>query len=64
LRLRGARLASEEDVARVIYGAATDGTTRLRYVATQDIEPLVKARREESEEGYIRLMRSRFGFNA
>jgi NAD(P)-dependent dehydrogenase (short-subunit alcohol dehydrogenase family) len=63
-RLRGARLATEEDVARVIYGAATDGTTRLRYVATQDIEPLVKARREESEEAYIGLMRSRFGFNA
>jgi NAD(P)-dependent dehydrogenase (short-subunit alcohol dehydrogenase family) len=58
--LRGERLATEEDVAKVIYEAATDGTNRLRYVATKDIEPLVKARRETSELDYIALMRSRF----
>jgi NAD(P)-dependent dehydrogenase (short-subunit alcohol dehydrogenase family) len=63
-RLRGARLATEGDVARVIYNAATDGTNRLRYVATEDIKPLVEARRETSEEEYIGLMRSRFGFKA
>jgi NAD(P)-dependent dehydrogenase (short-subunit alcohol dehydrogenase family) len=62
--LRGARLATEEDVARVIYGAATDGATQLRYVATEDIKPLVKARRESSEEEYIGLMRTRFGLKA
>jgi NAD(P)-dependent dehydrogenase (short-subunit alcohol dehydrogenase family) len=62
--LRGARLATEEDVARVIYEAATDGTDRLRYVATEDIKPLVKARRETSEEEYIALMRARFGRKA
>lgn len=60
--LRAARLASEEDVAKVIFEAATDGTNRLRYVATPDITPLVKARRETSEEEYIALMRSRFAF--
>jgi NAD(P)-dependent dehydrogenase (short-subunit alcohol dehydrogenase family) len=59
--LRAARLATEEDVARVIYEAATDGTAQLRYVATEDIQPLVKARRETSEAEYIGLMRSRFG---
>jgi hypothetical protein len=53
-------LATEQDVAEVIYAAATDGTPRLRYVATDDIKPLVKARRETSEEAYIDLMRSRF----
>jgi NAD(P)-dependent dehydrogenase (short-subunit alcohol dehydrogenase family) len=58
--LRGARLATEEGVAQVIYDAATDGTSQLRYVATEDIKPLVKARRETSEEEYIALMRSRF----
>ena len=63
-RLRGARLATEEDVARVMYEAATDGTARLRYVATEDIKPLVRARREASEEEYIGLMRSRFGVKA
>jgi NAD(P)-dependent dehydrogenase (short-subunit alcohol dehydrogenase family) len=58
--LRAARLATEEDVAQVIYQAATDGTDRLRYIATEDIKPLIKARRESSEEDYIALMRARF----
>jgi NAD(P)-dependent dehydrogenase (short-subunit alcohol dehydrogenase family) len=62
--LRAARLATEEDVANVMFNAATDGTNRLRYVATEDIEPLVKARRETSEEEYIAGMRSRFGRNS
>lgn len=58
--LRAARLATEEDVARVIFEAATDGENQLRYVATADIAPLVKARRETSEQEYIAFMRSRF----
>jgi NAD(P)-dependent dehydrogenase (short-subunit alcohol dehydrogenase family) len=58
--LRAARLASSEDVAQVIFEAATDGTDRLRYLATKDIEPLVKMRRETSEEAYTAFMRSRF----
>ena len=45
--------ATEEEVARVIFGAATDGTHRLRYVATKDIAPLVQARRETSEENLL-----------
>ena len=59
--LRASRLATEEGVAQVIYDAATDGTDRLRYVATEDIKPLVNARRETSEEAYVALMRARFG---
>lgn len=58
--LRAQRLSSSDDVASVILHAATDGTERLRYVATPDIEPLVRARRETSEESYLNLMRSRF----
>jgi NAD(P)-dependent dehydrogenase (short-subunit alcohol dehydrogenase family) len=58
--LRASRRATEEDVAKVIYDAATDGKDRLRYVATEDIQPLVKARRETSEEEYMAFMRSRF----
>src|SRR6266404_1853249 len=59
-RLRAERLATEEDVAKVIFEAATDGTDRVRYVATADIAPLVKAGRETSEQEYIAFMRSRF----
>lgn len=58
--LRAARLATSEQVARVIFDAATDGTDRLRYLGTQDIVPLVTARRETGEERYMEFMRSRF----
>jgi NAD(P)-dependent dehydrogenase (short-subunit alcohol dehydrogenase family) len=59
-RLRGARLATSEHVAAVIFEASCDGTDRLRYVATDDIAPLVKARRESGEDAYTALMRSSF----
>lgn len=59
-QLRAARLATEEDVAKVLFEAATDGTSQLRYLATADIAPLVKARRETSEAEYMAFMRSRF----
>ncbi|MCS0504853.1 SDR family oxidoreductase [Ancylobacter mangrovi] len=58
--LRGERLASEADVVEVIYRAASDDSDRLRYVATEDIRPLVAARREGSEEAYMALLRERF----
>jgi NAD(P)-dependent dehydrogenase (short-subunit alcohol dehydrogenase family) len=58
--LRASHLATEEDVAKVIFAAATDGTDQLRYVATADIVPWVKARRETSESEYSTLMRSQF----
>jgi NAD(P)-dependent dehydrogenase (short-subunit alcohol dehydrogenase family) len=58
--LRSQRLATEESVAQVIYAAATDGTATLRYVATADIEALVKVRRETSEAEYAAVMQARF----
>jgi hypothetical protein len=39
----------------------TDGTDQLRHVATEDIKPPIKARRETSEEEYLAFMRARFG---
>ena len=51
--------ATSEDVAQVIFQAATDPSNRLRYVATDDILPLVQARRESSEEAYMAFMRAR-----
>jgi NAD(P)-dependent dehydrogenase (short-subunit alcohol dehydrogenase family) len=58
--LRAERRATEEEVAKVIFTATTDGTNQLRYVATNDIVPLAKARRETSELEYMALVRSRF----
>lgn len=60
-RLRSQRLSSEEQVAAVIFGACTDNTAQLRYVATEDIRSLVTARRESSEAEYIALMDQQFG---
>jgi len=62
--LRAGRLATEEDVAKVIYQAATDNTDQLRYVATEDIQPLVTARRETNEHAYMAFMRERFSYDA
>jgi NAD(P)-dependent dehydrogenase (short-subunit alcohol dehydrogenase family) len=59
--LRGARLSTSESVAEVIFRAATDGSDQLRYVATEDIQPLVQKRRETSEGEYVAFMRAQFG---
>jgi NAD(P)-dependent dehydrogenase (short-subunit alcohol dehydrogenase family) len=58
--LRANAKSSVRDVAEVIYRAATDGSRRLRYVATPDIEERVRARRETSEEAYMAFMRAHF----
>ncbi|TCP36039.1 SDR family oxidoreductase [Sphingomonas sp. BK235] len=52
--------ATSEEVAEVIYAATTDESDRLRWVATDDIRPLVSARREQGEEAYMALMRGQF----
>jgi len=59
-KLSAVATATGEDVAKVIYEAASDGSDQLRYVATDDIKPMVKSRRETSEAEYIAYMRSRF----
>jgi hypothetical protein len=43
-----------------IFTAATDGTDQFRYQPTDDISPIIKARRESSEAAYIALMRGFF----
>jgi NAD(P)-dependent dehydrogenase (short-subunit alcohol dehydrogenase family) len=58
--LRATRVSTSQQVAEVIFQATTDTGPRLRYVATQDILPLVTARRETSEERYMALMRAQF----
>lgn len=58
--LRGARLATIAQVADATFAAVTDGSRQLRYLATQDIAPLVQARREAGETAYIDFMRARF----
>lgn len=60
--LRASRgLATQEEVAEVILTAATDGTRQMRYVATEDIKPLIAKRREASEADYRAHMLAMFG---
>jgi NAD(P)-dependent dehydrogenase (short-subunit alcohol dehydrogenase family) len=47
-------------VVEAIFAAATDGTDQLRYMPNDDIRPLLKARRESSEQDFIALMRGFF----
>ncbi len=53
-------VATADEIARVIYGAATDGTNRLRYFCGEDTSDLVKARRGLPDEKFLGLMRSCF----
>jgi NAD(P)-dependent dehydrogenase (short-subunit alcohol dehydrogenase family) len=59
-RMGAARSIGADEVARVIYTAATDGTDRLRYLIGEDSRGFIRARREMSEENYIDFMRSHF----
>jgi NAD(P)-dependent dehydrogenase (short-subunit alcohol dehydrogenase family) len=54
--------ATSDDVADVIFEAATDGSDRLRYVATPQIRSLVDARRSTSEDQYLATVRAAFGY--
>lgn len=53
-------LFSSADVARIIYTAATDETTRLRYVAGPDIEPLLGIRNSKPDQEYVDFTRNLF----
>ncbi|KAB8140671.1 SDR family oxidoreductase [Chloroflexia bacterium SDU3-3] len=62
--MASAKLIRAEEVAELIWQAATDGSTRLRYLIGSDERGFVKARRELSEDDYIAFMRSYFGYGS
>ncbi|SDN05583.1 Short-chain dehydrogenase [Paenibacillus sp. yr247] len=57
--LVGSRSTTSEDVAKVVYEAATDGKNQLRYIIAGNVESLVKARQELSDQDFIDFMRSK-----
>ena len=57
-------LTSAEDVAQVIYLAATDGTDRLRYVVGSDAAAIIEARRTKSEPEFRQMIESEFGLKS
>jgi short-subunit dehydrogenase len=59
-QMAAARTISAEDVAKVVYDAATDGTGRLRYLVGDDARGFIKARQELPDQDYVERMRSWF----
>jgi NAD(P)-dependent dehydrogenase (short-subunit alcohol dehydrogenase family) len=54
--------STAEDVAQVIYQAATDGTSQLRYVVGADAEHYLQARQTASDQEYLSIMRGYFPY--
>lgn len=50
-----------EEVAEVIFTAATDESARLRYVSGQGAQELLKSRYPGDEEAFLANLRKRFG---
>lgn len=49
---------TSDDIAEMIFGAATDGTNQLRYlIGGDDTRPFIEARRGMSDQDYITFMR-------
>ncbi|MFT3700255.1 MAG: SDR family oxidoreductase [Kofleriaceae bacterium] len=62
-KLRDAHAGSSTaDVAEVVFGAATDGSAQLRYVATPQIAEMVETRRRAGEAEYERISRAAMGY--
>jgi short-subunit dehydrogenase len=60
-RMVAARSISSSDVAEVVYGAATDGTDKFRYLVGNDTRGFIRARYESNNDGdYMEYMRSFF----
>ena len=59
-KMAAARTTGADQVAMVIYDAATDGTDRLRYLVGDDSRGFIKVREELSDQEYVDFMRSWF----
>ena len=59
--MQAKRRTSADEVAQVIYDAATDGATRLRYFCGEDVGNFVQARQTMPDGDFLHFMRSRFG---
>ncbi len=59
-RMVAARSLAAEEVAEAIFGAATDGTARLRYLVGDDARGFVKARQTLADQDYVDYMRAKF----
>lgn len=63
-RARTSAYSQPEDIAQVIFTAATDNSSKVKYVIGADAEALLAARAKSSDEEYVAMMTQRFGLAA
>lgn len=56
--------SSAKDVASAIFGAATDGSTKLRYVVGDDAIAMLDARAGMDDDSFVTMIRSNFGIGS
>lgn len=57
---RGGAASTPEQIAQVIYTAATDGTAQLRYIAGADAEGILAAKAKMPEGDFLAMIQSNF----
>ena len=57
-------MGDAESVADVIFTAATDGTTQLRYISGDDAATILGARQSMDDEAFTGMIASNFGLNS
>lgn len=57
---RAAKHSSPEQIAEVVYTAATDGKNQLRYLAGEDAKALYAQRLNTGDEAFIQAIKERF----
>jgi hypothetical protein len=55
-----AHYSTPEQVAEIVFKAATDGSSRLRYLAGEDAKATWARRQEIGDEGFMAAMTQRF----
>ncbi len=58
---RSGAYSTPEQIAQVVWQAATDGSAQVSYVAGADATALLDARARLGETGYLQMMQQRFG---
>jgi NAD(P)-dependent dehydrogenase (short-subunit alcohol dehydrogenase family) len=58
---RGGAASQPEQIAEVIYQAATDGTAQLRYIAGADAQSILEAKAKMSEGDFMQMIQKNFG---
>jgi short-subunit dehydrogenase len=60
-RSQASNFSTAEQIAEVIFEAATDGKPRLRYIAGPDAQQLLQAQAAMSEQEFHEMMKQNFG---